>query len=203
VKELPLPSTENPILRIIRAIAPFLDVENGPWVAGGAARRLASWETDISVSDIDIFFPNLEIYNWAVRYFQSANSKDFFPFKVEDEMSTPNGVIFKVRFDEKVYAFQLLNKRYFENLPELFDDFDFTICMFATDGYSLVGEERADDDLLARKLVIHKSPPKPKAARLAKYCSQGFSPEPGVISAMFGVDTTRFFPDSNLTCDEY
>jgi hypothetical protein len=52
-------------------------------------------------------------------------------------------------------------------------------------------------------LVLHKPPPKPKGARFAKYCAQGFTPTPGVVRAMFGIDTERFFPDSSLSCDEY
>ena len=202
------PKDDNHIVKTIRTVVPFLDMTEGPWIAGGCGRQLFEGNSEIGESDIDLFFKNDTLYEWAVGYFKNLQGTNFGDWSVQTRQDSPIWTTFEVVFGDGLntthtYKFQLLKKRFFESIDEVFDDFDFTVCMFGTDGYDLVADPRAVEDMERRLLVLHKPPPKPKAARLAKYCSYGFTPAPGVAKAMFGIDTGRFFPELNLTVDEY
>jgi hypothetical protein len=198
-----LPADNNPILNLIRRLCPFLDMEYGPWVAGGSVRRMVNGETDIRYSDIDIFFPSPESLAYGESFMASLKSSGHMG-KFTNMVETNAGKSYYYDMGNgKTLTIQLLKKFFYPTVEELFASFDFTICMFATDGDTIVGDPEAKTDLDAKRLILRNKPPKPKAARFAKFCNEGFIPTPGVIRAMFGVDTNKFFPDSSLTCDEY
>lgn len=205
---LPIPTEENPIIRLIQAALPALNMDTGPWVAGGSARLLAENIGELGFSDIDVFFPSEEIMKWTRKYLSDRMTTIFDGFFLADQKETPASYQFIFHAEDDMaatgqkYVIQLVKKRYYESTEVLFADFDFTICMFATDGYELVGEDSALADAKNRRLVLSNNPPKPKAARLAKYCAHGFIPTEGVITAMFGVNTERFCTQ-DLKQDEY
>lgn len=205
---LPIPTEENPIIRLIQAALPALNMDTGPWVAGGSARLLAENISELGFSDIDVFFPNEEIMKWTRKYLSDRIATAFDGFFLADQKETPASYQFTFHTIDDMtatgqkYVVQLVKKKYYETKEVLFEDFDFTICMFATDGCELISDDRAMSDVKNRKLVLINNPPKPKAARLAKYCSHGFVPTVGVITAMFGVDTERFCTQ-DLKQDEY
>ena len=189
---------------------PFLNMDHGPWVAGGCARLLAENVGKLGFSDIDVFFPNEELMKWAKQYLQSRKMATFDGFVLTGDNETPasHQFIFYAKDDVgtgtegQKYVIQLVKKKYYESNADLLADFDFTICMFVTDGHDLIGDDRALMDVKNRRLVLINNPPKPKAARLAKYCAHGFIPTEGVLTAMFGVDTDRFCTQ-DLKQDEY
>ncbi len=200
-------SDENPLVEAIQSLFPFLDMKNGPWIGGGCGRKLFEGYKALGESDIDVFFKNEDMQKWAVSFFKSAKSIN--GWYIKDHQESPAWNMFTATYNRddanslNSIKIQFLKKKFFGSVEELFDDFDFTICMFATDGYELAADQRAIDDLSRKSLVLHQKPPKPKAARLAKYCAMGFVPTPGVVTAMFGVDTDKFFPTPGLVVDEY
>jgi hypothetical protein len=185
-------------------------------MAGGAARKIAE-NRELGLSDIDVFFPNEDIFKWAVEHFENFRtgrhhfySRGFMDFEVARIDETPAGRIVLLKMPEgdeweQLVSVQLSKKKYYTSIQELFDDFDFTVSMFATDGDILYCADEAMEDLRSKTLILNpqKKPTKPKAARFAKYCEQGFMPGPGVIRAMLGVDCPQFFATANLKCDEY
>lgn len=204
IEDIPFPADENPILEVIRLTMPFLDLENGPWVAGGVARLLSEGVNEIGNSDIDVFFPSEEMFNWTVGTMADHKSLVTHPkYDARPVAKHKYSVKYELTFNNKVYNFQFINKRFYENLPELFDDFDFTATMFATDGANLVAGVEAQRDNQSRILKLHRKPDKPKAARLAKYCAYGFTPGPGVVKDMMGIELPNFTPNEALTVDDY
>jgi hypothetical protein len=205
---LPLLADDNPIVRRISTVLPFLNLEYGPWVAGGICRRLADGETVIGNSDIDIFSPSEKVHEWVcssirehVRTFERPQ------WRVVNEFKHPKSNKFELGFMEgeveEIVTFQFVKGRYYASADELLDDFDLTATMFATDGGSLLADDRAPAALAAKTLTLHRTPTRPTAARLAKYCAYGFTPGPGVLRDMFGVDLENFNPKETLTVDEY
>lgn len=204
------PDSQNQIVRTINTVLPFLNMAHGPWVAGGAVRRIAERQENLSISDIDVFFSSEDKYKWTKEMIESGARgvwrKRYTIVKTYDQAKSYR---FDVRINTmddhlgQVVPIQLIKKAFYPSVEAMFDDFDFTICMFATDGANMVCDPRAPKDLIDRKLVMHQPPPKPKPARLAKYCSQGFTPTPGVISTMSGVTLPTFAPRPGLYFDEY
>ncbi len=203
---LKTPEGDNPILEAIRAVTPYLDIENGPWVAGGVARLLSEGVTDIGNSDIDLFFPNDAMFNWATSDVLNHKHVRQNPlYNVLDSTKHPLTTKVKLQHHGSEFIFQFIKKRFYVDIDDLYSDFDFTTTMFATDGFEIVADDRAPVDSKARILNLNPEnrPVKPKAARLAKYCAYGFTPGPGVLKHMLGVDLPIFAPTEALTVDEY
>lgn len=201
----PLP-TEGGLVAIIKEALPFLSMKNGPWIAGGAGRRL--YENDkLQFSDIDVFFPNEEMMQWATNLFEGRrNDKSIWsPFKIIERRDGPMSVTFIIQSadDQRRYPIQFVKKKFFASMEELLDDFDFTLCMWGTDGVNLYYDHRAPIDLASRTLVLHQFPKRPKPNRLAKYVTQGFTPAPGVLSHMLGthINAPWFIPERGLVYD--
>lgn len=198
----PLP--DHQITRLIREALPFISLKDGPWVAGGAVRRI--YENDgIHSSDIDVFFPNQEMQKWAVDLFDGrlSNKAQWSPVYVLERRSAPMSVTFDVIFEGTKFPIQFISKKYFPSMEAILDDFDFTVCMWGTDGENMFYDERAPIDLASRSLVLHQKPKRPKPNRLAKYVCQGFVPSPGVLPLMMGTHILAdwYQPERGLVYD--
>lgn len=198
----PLP--DHQITRLIREALPFVSLKQGPWVAGGAARRIYEGGP-IQFSDIDVFFHNEEMQKWAVQLFDDRikHKYGWSPAQVVERRDAPMSVTFYVIFEQNRFPIQFISKKYFSSMESILDDFDFTVCMWGTDGETLFYDERAPIDLESRTLVLHQKPKRPKPNRLAKYVSQGFTPSPGVLSHMMGrhITASWYQPERGLVYD--
>ena len=191
---------ETPLLRLVRKVMPFLDMEEGPWLAGGAARLLYQQyeDDDLGPSDLDIFFPSQTIYDWTLKFMQ--NFPPDFLVSVNDI-----GYGHSVKFvqGETIYQVQLIRKYFHETVESLMSNFDFTITMFASDGYQIMWDERAKRDLETNSLVNVRKAKKPTPLRLAKYCLHNFNVAPGVMSELLGANLPDFEFEDGLVFDEY
>ena len=200
-------TTEMPACRLVSAIReclPFLSAEGGPWVAGGSIRRI--YEGDgLSFSDVDVFFPNHDLFTWAVNLFdaQLKDKKVWSPVHIVERRHAPMSATFDVLYEGIKLPIQFVNKRYYKTLEAVLDDFDFTLTMFGYDGEKMMYDERAPIDLAAKRLVLHQLPKRPKPNRLAKYVAQGFVPAPGVLAHMLGahIKADWFQPNQGLVYD--
>jgi hypothetical protein len=163
------PITMTGIFTSVISEMDFIDYEKGPWVAGGAAMKI-SQHLERGNSDIDIFFANEDQYKATMKWFTDAYHTLY------DEVITKAFHQFKVRG----VRIQLITSNYFESLNELFDDFDFSVCRFATDGVSVLGRDEAWLDC-ERKVLRLLGPARKSMFRLAKYCRSGFTPEAGTL----------------------
>ena len=181
------PESESKILKIIRSLG-FLDLSSGPWVAGGAMRRLFMGQ-DLDGSDIDIFrsvtgkkYNNPFWIDEALR-----NRGDFKSYAITKFYSN-----YIMAAHDKSINLQVIHNKLFVSVEELLNSFDFTVCMAATDGWEYIMDERLLNDLKRRRIVINN----PSSSgnwliRLAKYCRYGFTPIPGTFSIVAGLDSKK------------
>lgn len=189
---------------VIREVLPFLNMQTGPWVAGGAVRRIHEGD-GLRFSDVDVFFPTDEMHSWAVKLFDDRlkHKRGWSAVHIVERKDGPMSVTFQVLYDGQKYPIQFINKQFFKSIEDLLYGFDFTLAMWGTDGRKMVFDERAPRDLAAKTLVLHQFPKRPKPNRLAKYVAQGFVPAPGVLTAMLGANVTGdwFKPQQGLRYD--
>lgn len=151
--------------------------ESGPWLAGGALRRtLLGTEPD---SDFDFFFANAD----QLTAFATELEKLGFVKAKE----TAHHLHYKGQIGGKGVErdIQCIRFRFYENAAAVIDSFDFTICMFASDGKTLTCGDTALWDLGRKRLAVHKiSYPIASVRRLLKYTKQGFYTCKGCLATL-------------------
>lgn len=146
----------------------------GPWLAGGAVRRLVEGK-DIDDGDIDLFVAaGVDPEKYIKRMDKIA----------EEKFVTNRAVTYRVKHDEGIQKIQIITKCKYGVLLDLLMEFDYTVCQFATDGQKIYYVGTALDDL--RSNTLRKSPwaqPRDHAfiKRFIKYTEYGFIPEPGLM----------------------
>lgn len=155
---------------------PF-NIDNGPWLAGGAVR--ATLQDQPIKSDYDIFFANEiqlhkcrdELIHIGAKKIKENDHNETY-FFVPDE--TDPSVKLEI---------QLIKHKYYNNVYELLDSFDYTICQFATDGKELVCGPYALWDLARKRLAIHRiTYPVASMRRMIKYANKGFTVCGGMLT---------------------
>jgi len=186
------PVDDNPIWEVIQLLAkPFLNMKNGPWIAGGSIRKIVTKDHDIGTSDIDIFCPSKEVMSWLMDYF---DKKSIFESK-------SNG-IYTYKHKEVLYKIQVVKNFFYKSTEELLNNFDFTATMFASDGNTIVHTQQALIDSELKQLAFNRIQEKPKPTRLLKYAKKGFVPIPGIIPALLGVDAPDYIEKTSLYYNE-
>lgn len=134
--------------------------QDGPWVAGGAARKF--WFDESLDTDIDIFFKTKEQflnYECAIAKFCKRISSTKYA----------NTYLWN---DIKV---QLIKYRFFKDIESLLNDFDFTICQYAFDGQNMWYSQKSMNDSLSKILVFNNvKVPIQTLRRVIKFEKQGF-----------------------------
>jgi hypothetical protein len=189
---------DHPFLKLIRSFG-FLDIENGPWVAGGSVRRILTKQK--MAADIDIFMKHGS-YNVDKIHHTLMGRGDC------EEVAKTNRPFCEyrlTRYDHTTHLFndkklkpkfstvQVIENRKFNSVEELLNDFDYTICMVATDGWSWVADDRFLRDIETKEIVLNNKDQRRKnMSRLAKYCRYGFTPVPGVFADVSGIFDATF-----------
>lgn len=151
--------------------------KDGPWLAGGAVRRLVQGQSSLD-SDLDFFF------NGETQFQDFATFLVGKGFKLKRETEHHQhytGKITTHRPDESEAEFeqeiniQLVRFKYYDTAADVIDSFDFTICQFAYDGTTLTMGDLSLWDLARKRLVLHKlTYPVSTMRRLLKYQKQGY-----------------------------
>ena len=143
----------------------------GVWLAGGSIRRVLADE-DLD-SDWDFFFKD-EIRCEGFKYFLLTNN-DFTITELEHREKNISIKLLLNKIEAEVH-FQLINFKYYENLTKVLDSFDYSICMFGTDGYTLEYGDKSMDDIRDKSMSVHTiSLPISSVRRLLKYGRQGYN----------------------------
>ena len=138
----------------IRHYLPKLNLENGPWIAGGSLVRLIKglpfWndicdDENRQNIDIDIFFQNKEAF---------LKTKDNIKLIRKRCFETENAFSFTFNFENKRHTIQCISKYIHNNVEELFNAFDFTVSQIATDLETVVMPDYVMDDLKNNKLIL-------------------------------------------------
>ncbi len=148
----------NELIDKLRYEFPFLDIESGPWIAGGAARRLYSKEIS-NYPDIDIFCPNKKIYDFIIKDRKLLNT-------------SKNGAYFLINETIKI---NLISHEFHETVESLFSTFDLTVCCFATDCDTIAFTPDAAEDVENKVLRTTNKPT--TLRRLSRYLEYGFLPK--------------------------
>jgi hypothetical protein len=142
-------------------------IGEGVWIAGGAIRKTILGEA--LNTDIDFFFRSREAFEWFKNELVAlgATLEGKTDHQETYEYYSPN-------LDE-TFKLQLITIDFYENVLELLDSFDFTICQFAYDGVDLYCGKYSLWDLSRKRLAIHKiTYAIPSLRRIIKYSKQGF-----------------------------
>jgi hypothetical protein len=181
----------------IRHLLPELDLQNGPWIAGGALLRMITskpfWgETEDGrytggeLADIDFWFSNKDSYK---------NTIDTFRFLHKRPHETENAKTFKFIQENKLFALQCIHKRYYSNVEELLGSFDFTVAQIASDLNVILMPEYVMKDIQERtlKLATGNFNKGNFLQRVFKYTSNGYNPEPGLLGEISKMNRKELF----------
>jgi hypothetical protein len=166
-------------------LLPDTNIVDGPWLAGGAVRRLLDGSR--KHSDLDFFFRNeeeLEVWRNLMRI-SSQNGK----FKLIKDEDRAHNVTMTLVIDDTEVDVQLI-KFYFPNARSIIQWFDYTICQCVAaldvdvnDSFELVLGDYAAYDIARRRLVVNNMHHAVSSVRrLIKYANQGYTACGGTIA---------------------
>lgn len=153
---------------------PFRVRVAGPWLCGGAVRNtILQKPLD---TDLDFFFLNEGQYK---------DTKEKLKRKFTKDKETEHHVQYSGLIKDKKYIIQLIKFKYFNNLVECLDEFDYTICQLGYDGRDFVVGEHSLWDLARNRLVVNKiTYPVSSTRRLLKYARKGFIACNGTLTTL-------------------
>jgi hypothetical protein len=161
-----------------RLVGNFLkpNLEQGPWIAGGAPLR---WYQNLSVGDhdIDVFFANQQQFD-ELSEIVTKRLSGYILFNSEHALTL------KAYVNNLDYKVQLI-KKFRPSLADLLDNFDITVCKIATDGEYWVKGQDFDRDLAARALVLHNELRPDSIKRVVKYMLYGYEPSNELLDQIY------------------
>lgn len=158
--------------KVLEAIPPI--GPEGPWLAGGALRRVVLGQA--LDSDFDFFFASEA---QCSKFCVALLDRKFKIKTTTDHAVTYTGKVEGVKRDVLV---QVIKIAWYANAEAVLDSFDFTLCMFAYDGATLTVGEFALYDAVRRRLAVHRITfATASVRRLMKYADQGFTVCEGAI----------------------
>lgn len=183
----------------------------GPWIAGGTPRRL--WYSEIwKEHDVDIFFPNKLSFEHATTRLEKAaydsiEADHLYPSNTfarqQSKFETENAISFKIQLGHSlnIVKVQAIRCRWYDNLRELWDNFDLSACKFATDGEILLADDDAIEGCDNKILRYNQTTKLPvKASRIMKYALYGFDPDAHIVSKL--IEQYHNF-ELNISPDDY
>ena len=155
------------------------NIDTGPWIAGGAPLRW--WQGQpVGESDIDIFCRNAKQVNDVI---QRIKSHGRYTQRHDSENATTITYWRKDEYNTQ-WTLQVIKRRHFNNIKEVIDNFDLTVCEIGTCGNEWVLGEHTAYDIHNRVLRFNK-PLQPDALkRLTKYWIYGYTPVQGTIESI-------------------
>lgn len=152
-----------------------LDINEGPWLAGGA---VLSWYNGEAVgdSDFDIFFKDLKQFDQMFGKLMRNHGNIVY--------TSENAITLNVTVDDDLKKVQLIRKNYYKSALDVIEHFDFTICQLATDGYEVVSGAKTFEHIKDKKIETAKAPNRAIVKRLIKYISYGYKPNPKLMSSI-------------------
>lgn len=147
---------------------PILAPTTNVWIAGGAIRQ---WFCGENKSDIDIFGVNED----SLQQFISTKLVGAVKLTEQKHLSS---------YSYQGQLVQVIKYKYFNNISELFDSFDFSLCQFAWDGTNVYSTQIAIISVLRKHLRVHKidkNHASDSLRRAFKYQEKGYKPCHGTI----------------------
>lgn len=156
---------------------------NGPWVGAGSLRRLVRGEDPLG-ADIDFFFRDEE----QLAAFETLLARNGYSLS---KVTTHHKEYTKL-VDKKEVLVQCIFFKYYHNVDEVIDSFDFTISQFAYDGRYLYTGDYTLFDTGRSRLQVHKvTYPVSTVRRMLKYGKQGYTICNGTIATVLNSMVTQ------------
>lgn len=151
------------------------DVERGPWIAGGACLRWYQGQP-VSENDIDVFCSSPK---QALELVEKIKSYGRYSTKHESENATT--LSYHNKAGTKYWTLQIIKRRYFNNIQEVLDNFDITVCQIGTGGQEWVMGPYTAKDIREKNLRMNKPLHPDASKRLVKYWTYGYRPVEGLL----------------------
>jgi hypothetical protein len=159
------------------------DLKTGPWIAGGACLRWFQNNPVGQHSDIDVFCKNEKQATRLIEYIKNEIGLAHFNGYSSTVFKSDNAHTFNIHGDGHDWKIQIITCRYFDNIQDVIDSFDLTVCQIATTGNEWILGDQTAKDINERNLRFkHITKQSPK--RLIKYWTYGFNPVPGTIETI-------------------
>lgn len=153
------------------------DMHRGPWIAGGAALQ---WYQDkeVGLHDIDVFCRTPQQAQQLIdKLLRKYSDNTQLLFKSENAYTIS---VIPDRYVAKSWKIQIITKEYFDNVEQVLNRFDITVCKIATDGFTWHLGPQMAADLRTRTLrMVYVKPDSIK--RYSKYMAYGFMPTDGLF----------------------
>lgn len=176
-----------------RIFSQYCNLEEGPWIAGGCARKVwegKSWQTQ----DVDFFFRTPDQFATMVNRIAEFGS-------MENKYETKNAITYSIYIGPNInpsiwnldtladvseehskaknnLTIQLIQKRWYQTAWQLITDFDLGLSQFVTDGKVILTTDQAIEDATSGIIRPNKDFPKEiTPMRLTKYCAYGYDPD--------------------------
>lgn len=166
IQERRLKEDEYPLIPSVgvRCIAKAIKVnmETGPWIAGGSVRKNYHG-MEQGDSDWDFFFRDIEQFNAACSKLKNLNIPDIY--------TSEQAITFK--YDNTVI--QLIRNNFYNTPEDVLDYFDFSVAQYLTDGYTyILGDHTLSDHDNKRLRYLQPSIRKGIMSRILKYRVYGY-----------------------------
>jgi hypothetical protein len=177
-------------IEVVEVIKPNL--QNGPWIAGGAALKWYNNES-VGTSDIDVFCRDKQQADKVTKRFAQAfttvrnhESDNALTLSVaQTKKPSIFGSTFPTTVDLKsTWNVQIITHDFYENMEAVIDRFDITVCQIATAGDEWIMCDNTAKDIRERNLRMILPLRKSSAKRLLKYWSYGYRPVDGLVESM-------------------
>lgn len=143
----------------------------GPWLAGGAIRRMVTGQ-DLRQGDFDIFCADADQYDQVIDFYMKDRRLPHSAWTRKDHVDEFTTRIYDPGDEVKV---QVIKLHFYPDAISLINDFDFTCCMAAYDGVTVALGDYFLFDNSRRRLAVNKIKyPVAALRRLLKYQKQGY-----------------------------
>lgn len=165
---------QSELFKVLGELGFDLNMQEGPWVAGGAVRRTLMGG-GVGESDIDVFCASSEQLAKCRSALEAKGGKQ--------KRETEHNVEYSLKIGDSEQRIQFIRVAFYESADAVIDSFDFTICQFATDGKEVLCGPYSLWDLSRKRLVVHKITfAVASMRRVLKYTRQGFTACAGAMT---------------------
>lgn len=165
---------------IVEIIKP--DINDGPWIAGGAALK---WYQGLEVndsSDIDVFCKNKKQALAVIEQFARSNYNTDIVHESDNAITL--GILLSSESEDSLLKVQVIRRKFYNSVEDVIGDFDITVCQIATTGNEWVLGNTTAKDIRERNLRMQTPIRKGSAQRLLKYWAYGYRPVDGLLENM-------------------
>ncbi len=174
---------DNPVLCLLHGIKDDLNMNCGPWVAGGSILAMLD-KRGLTGRDVDFFFSSKD----QMDQFEAMIKEQV---QVKTSVTTDNATTLETRGE----TLQFIFRRFFTSPFKVLESFDFSVCKFASDGEYIAYTEQSYTDWRDKVLRNESTIKEPNTAdRFIKYSNLGYTTETQTLKQLLDwIDEDPFY----------